>query len=169
MKLNVVGNVSIVPDKAEPVISGGTINVGNGYNSVADETPSPGAPADSVAMDGVTSMFEGASDFGTSKAVVDGADTIWVGALVDGVDIDGGKITSAFGVSGLNAGVFEIPIDAFGVGILPGLEASIDTVSEVSSALGINEIRTDCAVYVFFSYKITQECQLLTINRFKKF
>jgi hypothetical protein len=119
----------------------------------------------------VTSMFEGASDFGTSKAVVDGPDTIWVGAVVDGVDIDGGKITSAFGVSGLNAGVLEIPVDTFGVGILPGLEASIDTgaVSEVSSALGINEFRTDCAVYVFFSYKITRECQLLTINRFEKF
>ena len=58
--------------------------------------------------------------------------------------IDIGAVTVSF--SELNVGAFAR--DTFGVGTLSGLEASINVgaLSEVPSAFGIKDLRTDCAV-----------------------
>lgn len=72
------------------------------------------------------------------------------------VAVDAFKLGMLLGLRllGLNVGAFAV--DGFGIRTLSGLDASINIValSGLSSAFGINDFRTDCAVcMILFSAK----------------
>jgi len=122
------------------IVTGGIVNVGNVNGSVVN--------ADSAVVVDGEHRFGGKVRVCVAGVSVGACEVGTLSGLNEAIDI--GAVTVCF--SELNVGAFAT--DTFGVRTLSssGLEASINVgaLSEVSSAFGIKDFRTDCAVCTIF-------------------
>jgi hypothetical protein len=135
---------SVIPVDVEAVISAGIVNAGNVNGSVVDTD----ALCSMVVVDG-EDMFGGRMGVSAAEVSVEACEVGTLSGLKEPIDI-----VAVVSFPELNVRAFSI--DTFGVRTLSGLEASINVaaLSVVSSAFGMKDFRTDCAVcIIFFSAK----------------